>query len=275
MIIKKIAAVGLGLCAVFGLHSHVYARASAISSSESQAYQLAYQLEVPAARSEVFIHSVEDLQRLTDEVAIEQSVKDLDSNAAELRSTEASAYNRALILATSMGAPASLRTWLQQSVTMLEAPVVIADDVKDIQKDQPATARIISTLDECTALHTQSVDNQSSVMLWLKISSGKDALWANDVGALSARMYVSLSQADGLHHPTPSAALLAKSAPKNTPLEVLRALRAIAPPIDKIAPTDSLVLNPDVVQAAYSVLTAQFAGDSAPPTAPAGTTPKK
>jgi len=266
MINKSIAITGASVVALLALHSAASARPGDITNSESQAYQLGYQLELPAARAELFIHSVENLQNATDDDAVDtQHIRDLDTNAAELRSTEASAYNRAILLANSMGAPTGLKTWLAQSVDLLEEPVVISPEAKKFETAQPATARILSTLDEATTLHAQSVGNDSSVMTWLKITSGKDALWARDLGMLSARIYVSLAQNDGFHHPTPTAADLVNTAPSNMPLSVLRALRDIAPPVDKIAPSDSLILDPDVIQASYLTITNAFIGDQTLP----------
>jgi hypothetical protein len=261
MIKNPLVAISLGLGLMSAASFSANARSLAISDSESQAYQLAYQLELPSARAELFIHSVEELNSLTDDAAIDTKVKDLDSQAAELRSAEGSAYNRALILANKMGAPTTVKTWLQNTVDLLEAPVALSDDAKKEADTQPATARILSTLDEATALHEQAVSKDDSISLWLKISGGKNVVWAKEVGALSARVYVSISNADGPHHPTPAARELVNSAPKDTPLDVLRALRALAPPTDQIGPSDSLVLRPEVIQAAYLTVTGAFIGN--------------
>jgi hypothetical protein len=231
-----------------------------ITASESRAFQLGYQLELPGASAEVFIHDVEALGNIGDESAIAPEVNDLDTEAAQLRIAEGSAYNRALILANEQGAPSDTRTWLQQRVDQLEQPVVMSSAALPYLKTQPATARIIATLDEATELRAETLDHDDSLSTWLILTSGKDALWARDTGQLCARMYVSLDKSDGLHHPTPTAMVLVSTAPSNAPLAVLRALRAIGPSPDRIAPTESLIIPPTTVESSYDTITQAFVG---------------
>lgn len=263
-------AVAIALCAAHSTLAHhiILTRDASVATStdgnisiaESRAFQVGYQLEIPGARAEIFIHNVERLQEVDQEPQIAGRIGDLDSDAARLRSVEASSYNRALTLAETAGAPSDLKSWLQSCVDLLEKPVVISDDAKGYLTTEPQTARILSTLDEATALRAQTVDKDMSIVTWLKLSYGNSSLWARQVGMLTARIYISLELQDGLHHPTPTAAELVAKAPGDAPLSVLRALRALEPPVTQIGPLDAMIINPVVVQASYNCITSAFMG---------------
>jgi hypothetical protein len=124
-----------------------------------------------------------------------------------------------------MGAPEEVDRPFVAAVDTLAAPLVISDKSKIAFPKDPVAQRIWSTLDEADEI---APDEAAQLAPWLKLSHGRDGLWAYRLGCLIASERASIPGALWKLPLIDSAQALASSAPLSTPQYMIDALQDVA-----------------------------------------------
>lgn len=153
----------------------------------TQSYQLGYDIYLPIAQIQYFDHEVQDLTNSTSDAETNTKLATLDKLAARTRLIEQLSITQAADLMLKMGVPKKQREPYQQAAAALTKPLAIAEDAKKDKKLDPASARILSTMEEADQLIPHDV---SVLITWLKVAKGSDADWSFHVGTLEASLAV-------------------------------------------------------------------------------------
>ncbi len=198
--------------------------------AQAQMFALGFALQMPAARSELFLANVKTLRLAdpSDEGALTPAL--LARQAKELRSGELRSYQETARLLHTLGAPQSLQTWADGTVRLLTRPQIVSPEARPYVKSDPPTAAILEAIDEAEAVKVIGDRSNASLLTWLKLSQGGAGVWAQTVGRLAAGMQVSAQSGQPFLLPRESVRRLRASAPPGTPLAVLRTLTALVPP---------------------------------------------
>ncbi len=153
------------------------------------------------------------------------TVPQLGLMASETRLSELAGYRAALTQLHSMGAPAPVLSLYTPALAALVVPVMVTESAR-IQFPQDNSAQeISSTLDEAEQI---APADSGTLTSWLKLSRGRDALWAYHIGNLDAVLRAGipgeLSQLPLIH----GSAALAESAPIGCPKPLIDDLNHLA-----------------------------------------------
>lgn len=231
-----------------------------IPASQAQAFQLGYSLSLPGARARVFVESVKNLQRLSDTDAGPR-IKELATQARSLRFEEGRALVAASGLLRQMAAPAILRAGPEASVKTLDAPLVLSQEQRALARTDPDTAGILATMDEAEAVKKDADGTIGTLARWLTLTHGAEAVWAADVGTLTAQVFVARLALDRPQFALSAATLLARRAPPATPPAVRDALVSLGPRggnLAELASPGTVKLAPSAVQKACDALLGAF-----------------
>ncbi len=153
------------------------------------------------------------------------TVPQLNGQADQARSTELAGYRSALTQLHSMGAPKPVLALYTPALAALVVPVMVTESARFQFPQDNAAQQISSTLDE--AERVAPADN-GTLTSWIKLSRGRDALWAYHIGNLDAVLRASipgnLSQLPLIH----GSGALAESAPAGCPKPLIDALTHLA-----------------------------------------------
>ena len=227
--------VGLALLCLLTLPAAASARDSkpkdampAVPRVQAQAFALGYALRTADTRALVFTQSVEQLQTVDDDAQAGAEVARLSRQTASLRLSEKTAYAQVAAQLKSMGAPESLQTWATTTVAGLSAPVMQTKDAKDLQKKEPDTAQVLSTLAELQALKAGTNSRQQSLAAWLALTGGKVAVWSAETGAYTADLHRAATVSRGAL-PSGAARALLVHAPADAPAATRQAVADLIP----------------------------------------------
>ena len=153
------------------------------------------------------------------------TVPQLGLMASQARSRELAGYRAALTQLHSMGAPVPVLSLYTPALAALVVPVMVTENAR-IQFPQDSSAQeVSSTLDEAEQI---APADSGTLTSWLKLSRGRDALWAYHIGNLDAVLRAGipgdLSRLPLIH----GSAALAQSAPVGCPKPLIDALNHLA-----------------------------------------------
>ena len=153
------------------------------------------------------------------------TVSQLSALADQTRSSELTGYRIALIQLHSMGAPTPVLALYTPALAALVVPVMVTESAR-IQFPQDNSAQEIwSTLDEAERI---APAENGTLTSWLKLSRGRDALWAYHIGNLDAVLRANIlgdpSRLPLIH----GSGALAESAPIGCPKPLIDALNHLA-----------------------------------------------
>lgn len=200
----------------------------AVPRVQAQAFALGYALRTADTRALAFTQSVEQLKSVDDDAQAGAEVARLSRQTVSLRLSEKTAYAQVAAQLKSMGAPESLQTWAATTVAGLSAPVVLTKDAKDLQKKEPDTAQVLSTLAELQALKAGTNSRQQSLTTWLALTGGKVAVWSAETGAYTADLHRAATANRGAL-PSGAARALLVHAPTNAPAATRQAVADLIP----------------------------------------------
>lgn len=203
---------------------------SAATPAQMQMFALGFALQMPAARSEAFLADVKQLQLMEPGEDTVAATALLARQARNLRRTQMRSYQTTARLLHTLGAPESLQSWAEGTARLLSQPQIVSPEARTYVKSDPATAAILAAIDEAEAVKVIGDRNNISLLTWMKLSQGGAGIWAQIVGRLAAGMQVSAASAHSFLLPRAAVQRLRATAPPGTPLAVLRALSALAPP---------------------------------------------
>lgn len=203
---------------------------SAATPAQMQMFALGFALQMPAARSEAFLADVKQLQLMEPGEDTVAATALLARQARNLRRTQMRSYQTTARLLHTLGAPESLQSWAEGTARLLSQPQIVSPEARTYVKSDPATAAILAAIDEAEAIKVIGDRNNISLLTWMKLSQGGAGIWAQTVGRLAAGMQVSAASAHSFLLPRAAVQHLRTTAPPGTPLAVLRALSALAPP---------------------------------------------
>lgn len=203
---------------------------SAATPAQMQMFALGFALQMPAARSEAFLADVKQLQLMEPGEDTVAATALLARQARNLRRTQMRSYQTTARLLHTLGAPESLQSWAEGTARLLSQPQIVSPEARTYVKSDPATAAILAAIDEAEAVKVIGDRNNISLLTWMKLSQGGAGIWAQTVGRLAAGMQVSAASAHSFLLPRAAVQHLRTTAPPGTPLAVLRALSALAPP---------------------------------------------
>lgn len=231
-----------------------------VPASQAQAFQLGCSLGLPGARARVFVEAVKSLQRLSDDEAGPR-IKELAEQARSLRREEGRALVAASGLLRQMAAPAALRAGPEASVKTLDAPLVLSKEQRALARTDADTASILATMDEAEAVKKDADSTVGTLTGWLTLTRGADAVWAADVGTLTAQVFVARLAPDRPQFALSAAAPLVRRAPSATPPAVKDALESLAPRggnLAELASPGTVKLAPSVIGRACDALLSAF-----------------
>ncbi len=200
----------------------------AVPRVQAQAFALGYALRTADTRALAFTQSVEQLKSVDDDALAGAEVARLSRNSVALRLSEKTAYAQVAAQLKTMGAPESLQTWATTTVAGLSAPVVLTKDAKELQKTEPDTAQVLSTLAELQALKAGTNSRQQSLTTWLALTGGKVAVWSAETGAYTADLHRAATANRGAL-PSGAARALLVHAPANAPAATRQAVADLIP----------------------------------------------
>lgn len=200
----------------------------AVPRVQAQAFALGYALRTADARVLAFTHSVEQLKTVDDDGLAGAEVKHLSRQTLTLRLSEKTAYAQVAAQLKTMGAPESLQVWAAATVAGLSAPVVLTKDAKDLQKKEPDTAQVLSTLAELQAIKAGTNNRQQSLTTWLALTGGKVAVWSAETGAYTADLHRAAMVNRGAL-PSGAARALLVHAPADAPSATRQAVADLIP----------------------------------------------
>lgn len=195
---------------------------------QAQAFALGYALRTADTRALVFTQSVEQLKAVDDDAQAGAEVARLSRQTVALRLSEKTAYVQIAAQLKTMGAPESLQVWAAATVAELSAPVVLTKDAKDLEKKEPDTAQVLSTLAELQAIKAGTNSRQRSLTTWLALTGGKVAVWSAETGAYTADLHRAATANRGAL-PSGAARALLVHAPANAPAATRQAVADLIP----------------------------------------------
>jgi hypothetical protein len=205
-----------------------------------QAYQLGYDIYLPVAQVQYFNHEVLTLSGAND-AENAPKIAELDKLADRTRQVEQLSMQQAADLLLKIGAPKDVRAPYEQAAAALAKPLTLAKDdkIKGGKKLDPASLRILSTMEESNRLIPGETDALSA---WL-LGHLSAFDWGFHVGSLEASLAVASDNDE------PGVALLstiptlAEKAPATAPAGAKDAMLKLSHDIQK---------NQDVTQAMLS-----------------------
>lgn len=160
-------------------------RPAAPSPAMVQAFQLGYDVYLPVAQMQFFDHEVQTLSGITSDAEARAKVADLNKLADRTRLIEQISMKQTVDLMKQMSVPATVRAPYEQAAAKLAQPLPIAKDARNLVKSDPASAHILSTMEEADALIPSDT---TELTTWVKIARGPDADWSFHVGSLEASL---------------------------------------------------------------------------------------
>jgi len=153
------------------------------------------------------------------------SSADMARKASETRAIEIGHYRRALAQMRRMNAPDNVVQPYASAIVILSAPLVITDSAKTEVPGDPLAQTVWSTLDEAERI---APPNDGLLEAWLKLTQGRDALWAYHLGETIVVAEAGIP-GDPQEWPLIDATgLLAQTAPATTPQPITDALKRVA-----------------------------------------------
>ncbi len=195
---------------------------------QAQAFALGYALRTADTRARAFTQSVEQLRSVDDDAQAGAEVARLSRNSVALRLSEKTAYAQVAAQLKRMGAPESLQTWASGTVAGLTAPVVPTKDAKELEKKEPDTAQVLSTLAELQTINAGTKSRQQSLTTWLALTGGKVAVWSAETGAYTADLHRAATGNRGAL-PSGAARALLVHAPADAPAATRQAVADLIP----------------------------------------------
>ncbi|MBV9852880.1 MAG: hypothetical protein JO250_24740 [Armatimonadetes bacterium] len=202
-----------------------------VPATQAQCFQVQFLLRLPGLEALHFIGAVKSLRDIPagDDAGIGQRIVELSEQAVTLRRDEARAFAALAPLLKAMGATPSLQSWAASEADRLGRPMQYSKDEQRQAKTEPQVAAILATLDEADALKTDTDAHLHDLALWLSLTRGPAALWAADVGELTAALHVALADHEEPRLAISVARRLRDTAPPGAPAAVRDALGLLVP----------------------------------------------
>jgi hypothetical protein len=179
-------------------------------------YQLGYAVYAPVAAVLDLDNALKAKKITTDQMA---------ALAEKTRVAESVSYTEAVSLLKQMDAPPEVVKPYATSAALLNAPLVIDASAQDQFPDDPTAQKVWATLDEADSALPS--DNGLTAA-WLKLSHGRDGLWAYHLGCLVAAARDETSTKPSNQTIFATAATLESFPPQNTPADLVYALQDVA-----------------------------------------------
>jgi hypothetical protein len=161
-------------------------------------------------------------------VSLDETIKNRHSDignlavlAAKTRIAELTGYKSAVAVLNRMGAPEVVVKPYADAVVDLSAPLTITDHAKAQTPTDGVAQTILSTIDEAGAI---TPDETAVLAPWLKLSHGRDGLWAYRIGCLIAVIRADIPCKPSDLPLIDGAIALAGSSPNGTPESLSDAL---------------------------------------------------
>ena len=145
--------------------------------------------------------------------------------ADQTRADELTGYHDALTILRRMGAPDEVEQPFVDAVSTLDVPVEISSRAKAQVPSDPIAQQVWSTLDEADGL---TPDETTELAPWLKLSRGREGLWAYRLGCLIASIRAGIPGNPANLPLIDSTQSLIDTAPPTTPLPLTDALSDLA-----------------------------------------------
>lgn len=158
---------------------------AAPSPAMVQAFQLGYDVYLPVAQMQYFDHEVQTLSGITSDVQARARVADLAKLADRTRLIEQLSVTQTVDLMKQMSVPPSVLAPYEQAAAKLAQPLPMAKDARELEKSDPASAHVLSTMEEADSLIPSDT---TALTTWVKIARGSDADWSFHVGTLEASL---------------------------------------------------------------------------------------
>ena len=193
---------------------------------QAQAFALGYALRNADAQALRFTQAVKTLKNIDDDQAAGAEVAHLAEQAGHLRKTEAECYTQ---IAGLPNVSSDVRQWAEDTAAGFRAPLILSDEERKTARTEPATATVLAELNELRAAKEAADAHQSALLVELKMSGDKDALWAADMGTLAADLNLTAHGQAATAVSVLTVRRLLQAAPAGTPFDVLESLALLAP----------------------------------------------